>query len=251
MNPDREPFDPTLDALLHAHADEAPSPEIDAAILAAAHRAVQSGPRESNKRAAATSAWRWWMPLAAAATIGAITIGVLQLMPKELEPTSATIMSDTPPSASAVSEPNTPPPPAAAMSTDKVEAPRAKTDAPQAKARADRPAPAPPMRNEAERAAASEPFPAQRERDAATRESAGSAPSRMEAPAPALAKQSAAATVAQSARPEQWIARIRQLLADGKTDDAARELSDFRAAFPDADARLPAELQTWAASVKR
>ena len=46
MNPDRDPFDPTLDALLRADSAEEPSPDVDSAILAAAHRAVQSAPRD-------------------------------------------------------------------------------------------------------------------------------------------------------------------------------------------------------------
>ena len=273
MNADREPFDPTLDALLRKHSDEMPSSDIDAAILAAAHRAVQSAPRATDKAAEATSPWRWWMPLAAAATIGAITIGVFQLMPKEPEPTT-TVVSDTPSSAVAVPAPNIPPPPAASMNKDKAEAPRAQAEAPRAKVRADRAVPAQAPKSNNERAAAPEPFPA-RERDAAARESVGSAPNRVEAEsktqtaeqdnaagtltrreapraaAPAIAKQSAASADAQVASPEQWIARIRALLADGKSEDAARELIAFRAAYPDADARLPAELRAWAATVKR
>ena len=267
MNPEREPFDPTLDALLRKHSDEMPSSDIDAAILAAAHRAVQSAPRAAEKAAEATSPWRWWMPLAAAATIGAIAIGVFQLMPEEPEPTTATVVSDTPSSAVAVPAPNIPPPPAASMNKDKAEAPRGKV-------RADRAAPAQAPKSNNERAAAPEPFPA-RERDAGVRESVGSAANRVEAesktqtaeqdnaagalmrreapraPAPAIAKQSAASADAQVASPEQWIARIRALLADGKSEDAARELIAFRAAYPDADARLPAELHVWAATVKR
>ncbi|HEY4139567.1 MAG TPA: hypothetical protein VGN65_13980 [Casimicrobiaceae bacterium] len=286
MNPDREPFDPTLDALLHKHSDEMPSPDIDAAILAAAHRAVQSAPRAADKAGEATRPWRWWMPLAAAATIGAITIGVFQLMPKESEPT-ASVVSDTPSSAAGVSAPNIAPPPAASMNKDKAEAPRAQTEAPRvqtqapraqieasrAKGHADRVAPTQTPKPNNESVAAPEPFPA-RERDAAAaREFGGAAPSRVEsesssesagqdnaagalerrdvprAAAPAVSKQIAAAD-AQVASPEQWIARIRAMLNERKTDEAARELTAFRAVYPDADARLPTELQAWAATVK-
>src|SRR4029434_8470156 len=61
----------------------------DAAILAAAHRAVGSAPQDSVKRAAgaqapdATRPQRWWMPLAAGATIGATALGILQTLPEE------------------------------------------------------------------------------------------------------------------------------------------------------------------------
>src|SRR5438067_3406294 len=127
MNPDRDPFDPTLDALLRADSGEAPSPDIDAAILAAAHRAIQSAPRDA-KPAEATSPWRWWVPLAAAATIGAITIGVLQLTPPEPQST-VTI-------------------------EDRSEPPRVQSEAPpRAKVRAERLAPAPAAKNESDRAA--------------------------------------------------------------------------------------------------
>ena len=47
-----------------------------------------------------------------------------------------------------------------------------------------------------------------------------------------------------------WIARIRKLHDDGKLADAAKELVAMRAAVPDADRRLPAELRAWAATVK-
>ena len=47
-----------------------------------------------------------------------------------------------------------------------------------------------------------------------------------------------------------WIVRIRKLHDDGKLADAAKELVAMRAAVPDADRRLPAELRAWAATVK-
>ena len=261
MIPEREPFDPTLDALLRTHSDEAPSPDVDAAILAAAHRAVQSGPRRAARPAEATSPWRWWMPLAAAAVIGAIAIGVLQLIPKATEPTTSTIVSDTPPGARAVAESPAravpeaaaPPPAAAPIAKDRTEPLRAEKGAPRAKVRADRPAPAPAAKNEVERGAAPEPFPAQ-SRDAMEQGNAAGALAHREAAqaaAPAVAKQSAAAADASATAPEQRIARIRALLNEGKVEDAARELVAFRAAYPDADARLPADLHAWAATIRR
>src|SRR5205823_2067931 len=218
MNPDRDPFDPTLDALLRADSGEAPSPDIDAAILAAAHRAIQSAPRDA-KAAEATSPWRWWMPLAAAATIGAITIGVLQLAPQHPDSSTATIVSDTPPpavrAAPETAAPAPTPPPAVPMTKDRSEAPRTQSEAPpRAKVHVDRLTPAPAARNEADRAAAPEPFPAQR-RDTPARESAAeqssaagalATPQAPQAAAPATAKQRAAD--AQAMSPEQWIARI-------------------------------------------
>ena len=70
------------------HVRDTPPPALDDAIRAAARRAVGAKPREKAIVAEASSPWRWWMPLAAAATIGAVAIGVLQNMPQEaLEPT--------------------------------------------------------------------------------------------------------------------------------------------------------------------
>jgi len=255
MIAERDPIDPKLEALLREHSTDAPSSDIDAAILAAAHRAVQSAPQSAVNRAAeATRPWRWWMPLAAAATIGAIAIGVLQVTPKESDST-VTVVSDTPPVIRSKPEQVQPSAPAASVGKDNGEAPRAPSEAPRAKVRVDRPppSPAPAQKMEAERGASAEPFPS-RERDAVEQANAAGAMARSEAPratAPALAKQSVAAADAQATSPEQWIARIRALLADGKTQYADQELIAFRAAYPDADARLPAELRAWAATVKR
>jgi len=79
MNPSDAPErDPALERAWRAHSRETPSLMLDRAILAAAHRAVGSGPQDASK-AEATRPQRWWMPLAAAATIGVIAIGILQL----------------------------------------------------------------------------------------------------------------------------------------------------------------------------
>jgi len=73
--------DPTLTKAWRALSREAPPAVLDEKILAAAHRAVASGPRKAG--AQATRPQRWWMPLAAAAAIGAVALGVIQLMPQE------------------------------------------------------------------------------------------------------------------------------------------------------------------------
>ena len=75
--------DPRFDAAWRAASHEAPPPALDDAILAAARREVRAGPQSAKEQAAkvpsALRPERWWAPLAAAATIGAIAIGVLQL----------------------------------------------------------------------------------------------------------------------------------------------------------------------------
>src|SRR4030095_10314337 len=73
--------DPELEKLYREHSREEPPSALDAKILAAAHRAVESGPRKVG--AEATRPQRWWMPLAAAAAIGVVAIGVIQQVPKE------------------------------------------------------------------------------------------------------------------------------------------------------------------------
>ncbi len=78
-----DPRDDALARAWRAQSQEMPPPALDAAILAAAHRAVGSGPRDAGQQAAeATRPQRWWMPLAAAATIGVVAIGILQIAPQ-------------------------------------------------------------------------------------------------------------------------------------------------------------------------
>ena len=249
MNPDRDHVDHAIDALLRAHSAETPPAELDAAILAAAHRAVQSAPREAENNVEATRPWRWWMPLAAAATIGAIAIGVLQLSPKEPDATS-TIVSDTPPIVTAPAQPAAPPAEPAAK--DKAETPRPATEAPRAKVRTDRAVQAPAARAEAERAPAPEPFPAAN--DKVTRESGGNAAGAVQrsaaAPGAPAAMAKSALADAHERDATEWIERIRALVTEGKLTEAAQALTAFRGAYVDADARLPAELQAWAATVK-
>lgn len=81
---DESPRDNRLEAAWRAASREEPPPAIDAAILAAARRAVQSGPHAVRAAMPAPQSQRraWW-PLAAAAAIAAITVGVVQMAPPE------------------------------------------------------------------------------------------------------------------------------------------------------------------------
>jgi hypothetical protein len=77
---------------------------------------VGSAPRKVGKQAAeATSPQRWWMPLAAAATIGAIALGILQTAPQE-PPVTASTATDMPARSSE------PAPPLPSVPTDKLAA---------------------------------------------------------------------------------------------------------------------------------
>lgn len=91
----RERDDLADDAVARAwreHMDETPPAAVDDAIRAAAHRAVGAKPRGKPLVAEAREPWRWWMPLAAAATIGAIAIGVIQNLPQDAS--EPTVVSD-------------------------------------------------------------------------------------------------------------------------------------------------------------
>ena len=106
--------DPRFDAAWRTASNEEPPATLDDAIRAAARREVSAGP-QSMPRASSRSALspqRWWAPLAAAATIGAIAIGVLQLASpdKVVAPASdKAVVSDMPAPASSVGAPAPPP----------------------------------------------------------------------------------------------------------------------------------------------
>ena len=93
MSNGRDDFrDDTVARAWREHVRDEPPPAIDDAIRAAARRAVDAKPQVARKVAEAREPWRWWMPLAAAATIGAVAIGVLQNMPQDAG--EATVVSD-------------------------------------------------------------------------------------------------------------------------------------------------------------
>jgi len=325
MTDDRDLDDPALVAAWRAQSAETPPPALDAAILAAAHRAVKSAPEKISPGAEATRPWRWWAPLAAAATIGVIAIGALQLMPQEHDANTA-VVSDMPAGAPAspvdaikakkaedarnnTSAPSAPAivqsaptaqPPVEQRARQQAPATRPAASAEQSSAAAPQPfparkdAPVAAAAAEQSRAAAPQPSPADKERAVAAKPSADRAEAGAAASAPAPApvpepfasgkvaaaqapaqEQAApqaqatppaalAAAPAMSKRalrddaptsaprtPDEWIARIRKLMGDGDLAEANRALTGFRAAYRDADARLPADLRPWAATVPR
>ncbi|MDQ2963145.1 MAG: hypothetical protein M3R31_08310 [Pseudomonadota bacterium] len=68
--------DRRVDTAWSAASREEPPPSLDAAIRAAARRAVDAAPqRERNKH--------WWYPLATAATVAVLALGIIQLTPPE------------------------------------------------------------------------------------------------------------------------------------------------------------------------
>lgn len=115
--------DPRFDAAWRSASSEAPSAALDTAILAAAHREAGARPqRVDDQVREATRPERWWFPLAAAATIGVIALGLLQIVGPD--PTGGTdpmttVVSDMPPGTTpvpreAAAKPTPSPAPAAA-----------------------------------------------------------------------------------------------------------------------------------------
>src|SRR2546430_6566349 len=68
-----------LSELYRTQAQEMPSPEADAMLRAAARRAVGAAPQARAKRHRP----RWFVPLLAAATLAAIAVGIVRVMPPE------------------------------------------------------------------------------------------------------------------------------------------------------------------------
>jgi hypothetical protein len=233
-------------AYAEASRDEPPS-TLDAAILAASRAAVSASAKSASRP--------WWRrlqaPLALAATVFlavALSLSVDHNPPQEASlPLAAPVerpairatpatperneAADQPPTAP---EPHASPPPAApARATP---APRS---APAAKLEATAP-PAPiASPSAAESGAPSATSPALRSSEVSQ---ADSTPG--ERRKSAIAAPPAAARAGPAAPdPEDWIAEIRALLRAGQKEEAARQLREFRAAWPEhplpADLRLP------------
>jgi hypothetical protein len=272
----RDTTDPRIDALLREHSTQDPPAHIDAAILAAAHRAVGSRPRKTPSPLAG-GPLRWWMPLVAAAAIGVVVIGILPLAPTAPEPSPAVVddarAPASPPTetrrdapvareredaAKSRSEFAAPPPARPAPPAPVAAAPAAKPD------RAERP-----MQKRqntdstaGESRAANDRQQSAADKDAAAAANAGAPPSpvpqALPAPRQSAGPPASAATgvVRESVDADagrataDWIARIRSLRNANNVEEARAELTRFRAAFADADARLPADLRAWAASVR-
>ena len=317
--------DPRLDAAWRAASNEEPPAALDDAIRAAARREVGAGPQPSVAPVTpvpqALRPERWWMALAAAATIGAIAIGILQLTnpDKVIEPArDKAIVSDMPstPSSTTQTAP-TPAPPLQAPSNFASEEHAMKPEAlapatPSAGGRqagaldaAKPPAPIVPtaepfpadtVKREAKESAAppTPPPPASMLAESATTGSSANKLKSLQTPSArdeaSLEQQRANAPVAQSMAPAaqapmrrmqdadaaragaltadaanasvgasvdarakvqpklavpDWIALIRKLRDEGKMDEAAKELTAFRAAYPDHERLLPPDLRDW------
>ena len=77
------PRDPAFDNAWRALSREEPSSALDAAVRAAARREVGAGPQPATAHGRGVRAPKrisWWGPLAVAATLGAIAVGLVQLV---------------------------------------------------------------------------------------------------------------------------------------------------------------------------
>ncbi len=278
MTTDRDLGDPALDALLRAHSDEMPPAHVDAAILAAAHRAVDRASHKTDSTAGPRS-WRWWIPLAAAATIGAVAIGVLQVAPTEPEIAPPVVSEpDKPRYATAPAEPRRATAPAERETPPTVAAPSPPIAGPSpppqaASAQAKRPdgsLTADRMRSTRrdELTLPPETFPTQKQPalDSAAAANAPAAsrgePAAAPGPKPMASYRESASAAGRSARTasaddvaprsaDEWIERMRAFRNAGKPTQAKQALAEFRAAYPDADSRLPPDLRAWASSITR
>ena len=244
--------DRRIDAAWRAASREEPPPALDAAIRAAARREVGAGPQRTESPVPeATSPERWWWPLAAAATIGAIALGLLQIVgtPGGGEPAGGpAVVSDMPEGTRAAASPQ---PDAALRREDTaaktVQKPAAETADPPLRTREPRPQPPMPGRVESPvpRPAAAPPAPAPLESIEAARPGGAA---KLASPAPVLAPAPAPRAEARSPVPlpvTEWIARIRRLRDEGRIDEAAKELAAFRAAHADHETLLPPDLRDW------
>lgn len=284
MNPDQDggfpARDPRFDAAWRRVFNEAPPAALDDAIRAAARRESGAGPRPSDVALReARRPERWWFPLAAAATIGAIALGLLQIVGPDRLPVagSPAVVSDIPPGTTiptpaADAPPGSPagvaidaPPPAP-------EAPPAAT--PEASSGTADAREVHPPESPVARAAPAVPPPAGalpgrgagRTLDAAAPDAL--APAALGAGQPASERASTTKLVpdpqghrrgdsetrAAAARtalpPAEWIALIRRLRDEGHPEEAARELAAFRAAHPDHETLLPPDLVRWRPDVR-
>jgi hypothetical protein len=266
--------DPALDAAWREASREQPPAALDDAIRAAARREVGAAPRRPRDK-------HWWYPLAAAATVAVIAVGLLQLSstervtpivaekptapaPAQREPSAAPAMrSDT---AVAPAEPIVAPakkdaraePPArsgGSIAAFPQPAPRTKIEtqpmdqlarAEPGTASGSIAPPAPPASAPAPRG---EPFPATPPAAAAApqREAAASEERQMRvqtAMTRSASDEAAKPKQAATRSVEDWIKLIRDLRTEGKTAEAGKELAAFRDAFGErADSLLPQDLR--------
>ena len=251
--PDAAPADPRVDAAWRAASREVPPARVDDAILAAAHAAVRD-PAPARPSPARDPWWRRWQPLAAAAAVTGLAFVLLQSLPRD-EPVRAPSVTPAPsrPATREMAAPVEAPEtrnedrsPAPATAPRPVRSPEADAAQPgQSKAVTPRAAPEPVAKARQESARRE---PAVNDVAVQTTDATDAASVAAERPAAPAAR----ATLQGLAGPQSadaWVARIVDRHAAGDLDAAASDLRAFRAAYPEADSRLPESLREWAATV--
>lgn len=246
--------DPQLSEAYRDAAHPAPSPALDATILEAARRAVAPPPRR-----------RWFAWAAPVATTAVLVLGLSLLFNMQRE-APETLREAAPPPPQAALDAAPPAPAAAPVDSAAKPAPAAQARAPApaegssvAKRGMAEPVPMPvsPARESVSQeasnpaGAAPRPFPAEvaavpqsalaspppaaakASADLVERREAASAPARSAVPAasPGMARLKAASPAAEG--PEPWLERIRQLVKEGRLEEARKSLEEWRRRYPD------------------
>lgn len=227
---------------LYREAEAAAPPEaLDRAILAASRAALAPARRRARWQA-------WTLPMGVAATL-VLTVTLTLLVQREQEPP----LGEAPLPRAPAAAPQERAEPGAELPAKTAAPPAAKREAVRREAEAPPPAPTP----AASRPASQPPAVEQKALPAPAPEAVGAAePAR---PAAAMRRQSApaadavemraksaplrkeAAGAAAARTPEPWLEEIRQLKAQGRDQQAAEALAEFRQAYP--DYRLPEDLR--------
>jgi hypothetical protein len=240
--------------------DEQPPLELDAAIVAAARKAVQD--RDQATKTVPASArprnrWMQWQPLAAAATVAGLAFILVQLLPRDRDVAPSIRMEESTPGPATAEEKQSATAPAVAAPQAAAETTLGTAaftpSAPEATAKATVGATVETTAKASEMDATATADGAVAldaaeagERKAVVPEMAGRAASAA-APAPALERSLGNAAPPGAA---DRAAGIAALYAAGDVTGAADALRAFRAADPDADTYLPDSLRGWARTVK-
>lgn len=228
-----DPQDRELGALYRTAAQEAPSPGLDARILAAARNAA-TPPREAASTPVPKSwAQRWRIPVALAATV--LMTSTLTLLVREhgvdgdetMMPRQAPAARKSEAAAPAASTAPAAPAsiaPAAPAREDRGEANTAKDQL------ADRPREEPRYPPQSDRAAEHAAPPVAESAAGAAAMRSAPASARANASAESAARPALSGTLERS--PEQWLEEIRQLRREGRAAEAEARLAEFRKRYP-------------------
>jgi hypothetical protein len=240
--------DTALERAWHEASPEQPPSHLDAAIVAAARAAAAThdGPARPGRISGRPIRWlAQRQPLLAAAVVAGLAAVLVPMLPREHGP-APTLQQRQSTSAPAIAtEPEVTPSQEDAAVEKPASPPAGTRPRRLEESVVERVVPAPRRRNpEADVPAppASTPPPA----------AAGSTTesyAREGVRAGALDSAAAPAEAASPSEPSRWAARIEALHATGEIEAAARELREFRAAEPQADAYLPDALRDWAQTV--